>query len=237
MSVPASYMLSCFSFVLFVVLIIFIGGMNGFQIAQQAPHKKDLAFQTRELMLKHCGSNPPNQLKYLSPWSAKGHSWQYQSSEKQHEYEFGIAMSCKIFKEKSRMQGWYPAEILTWGWQNFPRAKVLTIIMEIYICAKTLCLCSKEAISLLCPSFPFTVFFFKHSSSSKQHVSTTLDPEPYWKPQVLHDRMKLHCVHKQLMQSLKADTMLGSMTNCINQTASREGILCYEHHKKGDDII
>lgn len=101
-----------------------------------------------------------------------------------------------------------------------------------------LCVCAPRKPSLYCvPFFHLPVFFFKHSSSSKQHVSTTLDPEPYWKPQVLHDRMKLHCVHKQLMQSLKADTMLGSMTNCINQTASREGILCYEHHKKGDDII
>lgn len=149
-----------FCFVLFVVLIIFTGGMNGFQIAQQALHKKDLAFQTRELMLKHCGSSPPNQLKYLSPWSAKGHSWEYQSSEKQHEYEFGIAMSCKKFKEKLHVQGWYPAGILTWAWQNGPVCESLDSNNgDLHLCQNSVPAPRKPSVYCV-PLSPLPAFFF-----------------------------------------------------------------------------
>lgn len=97
-----------------------------FKIAQQDPHKREPAFQTRELMLKYCGSSPPNQLKkYLSPWSAKGRSREYQSNEKQHGYEIEMATPCKKSKEKLGMQGWSPAGVLTSGWQNGPACEGL----------------------------------------------------------------------------------------------------------------
>lgn len=111
----------CHGVFLFVFLIIFTGVMNGFKIAQQASHKREPAFQTRELMLKRWGSSPPNQLKkYLSLWSAKGHSREYQSNEKQRGYEIEVATPCKKSKEKLGMQGWSPAGILTSGWQIIP---------------------------------------------------------------------------------------------------------------------
>lgn len=104
---------------LFVFLIIFTRVMNGFKIAQQASHKKELAFQTRELMLKHWGCRPPRWLKkYLSPWSAKGHSREYQSNEKQCGYETEITTACK--RSKLDMEAWSPAGILTSGWQKGP---------------------------------------------------------------------------------------------------------------------
>lgn len=88
--------------------------MNSFKIAQQASHKRELAFQTGELMLKRWGSSPPNQLKkYLSPWSAKGHSREYQSNEKEHGYEIEVAAPCKKSREKLAMQVRSPAGILT----------------------------------------------------------------------------------------------------------------------------
>lgn len=103
-SVPASYMLSWVF--LFVFLIIFTGLMNGFKIAQQPSHKREQAFQTRELMLKRWGSSPPNQLKkYLSPWSAKGHSREYQSNEKQRGYEIEVATPCKKIQREIRHAG------------------------------------------------------------------------------------------------------------------------------------
>lgn len=109
-SVPASYMLS-WGF-LFVFLMIFTGVMNGFKIAQQASHEKEMAFQTRKLILKHWGCSPPKWLKkYLSPWSAKGHSQEYQSNEKQLGYEIEVTAACK--KSKLGMEGWSPAGILT----------------------------------------------------------------------------------------------------------------------------
>lgn len=101
-SFPASYMLSWG--LLFVFLIIFTGVMNGFKIAQQTSHKKELAFQTRELILKYWGCSPPKWLKkYLSPWSAKGHSQEYQSNEKQRGYEIEVTTACK--KSKLRHGG------------------------------------------------------------------------------------------------------------------------------------
>lgn len=91
---------------LFVFLIIFTGVMNSFKIAQQASHKREPTFHTRKLTLKRWGTSPPNQLKkYLSPWSAKGHSREYQSNEKQRGYEIEVAAPCRKSREKLGIAG------------------------------------------------------------------------------------------------------------------------------------
>lgn len=142
-----------------MLLIIFTGEMNGFKIAQQASHKKELAFQTRKLILKHWGCSPPKWLKkYLSPWSAKGHSQEYQSNEKQRGYEIEVTKACK--KSKLGMEGLSPAGILTSGWQKGPACGGLESNTRDLPKLHSCCSAILGTIPPLCPSLPFICHLF-----------------------------------------------------------------------------